>query len=145
MGQLCPLDSAPDRRAQGNRHRHRSWTDFDRDGQATLALNLVTGHGRATPLLWLTVWKDELTERRNDFEGCLPEAAAELIAARLSPSRSSPTGVLATTSCSRFLMIWASTMSSGFRGNIHITDATVRDPPGRGMGWQSQAAHAELR
>jgi hypothetical protein len=26
------------------------WTDFDADGQATLALNLVTGHGRATPL-----------------------------------------------------------------------------------------------
>ena len=36
------------------------WTDFDRDGQATLALNLVTGHGRATPLLWVTVWKEEL-------------------------------------------------------------------------------------
>jgi hypothetical protein len=48
------------------------WTDFDRDGQATLALNLVTGHGRATPLLWVTVWKDELTEQRNDFEdACL--------------------------------------------------------------------------
>jgi hypothetical protein len=44
------------------------WTGFDRDDQATLALDLVTGHGRATPLLWLTVWKEELTERRNDFE-----------------------------------------------------------------------------
>ena len=29
------------------------WTDFDGDDQATLALNLVTGHGRAMPLLWL--------------------------------------------------------------------------------------------
>src|SRR3979411_3393227 len=29
------------------------WTDFDGDGQATLALNLVTEHGRALPLLWL--------------------------------------------------------------------------------------------
>ena len=48
------------------------WTEFDRDGQATLALNLVTGHGRATPLLWLTVWKDELAHRRNDYEdACL--------------------------------------------------------------------------
>src|SRR5712691_4296323 len=44
------------------------WTDFDRDGQSTLALNLVTGHGRATPLVWLSVWKDELSERRNDYE-----------------------------------------------------------------------------
>jgi hypothetical protein len=39
------------------------WTDFNRDGQATLAPNLATGHGRATPLLWLTVWKEELTEQ----------------------------------------------------------------------------------
>jgi hypothetical protein len=31
------------------------WTDFDGDGQATLALNLVTEHGRAMPLLWLSV------------------------------------------------------------------------------------------
>ena len=30
------------------------WTDFDADDQTTLALHLVTGHGRATPLLWLT-------------------------------------------------------------------------------------------
>ena len=38
------------------------WTDFDGDGQATLALNLVTDHGRAMPLLWLSVWKDELKD-----------------------------------------------------------------------------------
>ena len=38
------------------------WTDFDPDNQATLALHLVTRHGRATPLLWLTVDKDELKE-----------------------------------------------------------------------------------
>ena len=31
------------------------WTDFDADGQATLALKLVTRHGRATPLVWLSV------------------------------------------------------------------------------------------
>src|SRR5208282_3308051 len=44
------------------------WTDFDRDGQTTLALNMVTRHGRATPLLWLTIWKEELSEQRNDYE-----------------------------------------------------------------------------
>ena len=44
------------------------WTDFDADNQATLALNLITRHGRATPLLWLTVDKDELKDQRNDFE-----------------------------------------------------------------------------
>jgi len=40
------------------------WTDFDHDDQATLALHLVTGHGRAAPLLWLSVWKDELKDHR---------------------------------------------------------------------------------
>jgi hypothetical protein len=44
------------------------WTDFGGDGQATLALNLVTEHGRAMPLLWLSVWKDELKDLRNDIE-----------------------------------------------------------------------------
>ena len=48
------------------------WTDFNHDDRATLALNMVTGHGRAAPLLWLSVWKDELTKQRNDFEdACL--------------------------------------------------------------------------
>ena len=44
------------------------WTDFDADNQATLVLSLITRHGRATPLLWLTVDKDELKDQRNDFE-----------------------------------------------------------------------------
>src|SRR3954449_2696869 len=48
------------------------WTEFDGDGQATLALHLVTGQGRTTPLLWLSVWKDELTDQRNAYEdACL--------------------------------------------------------------------------
>jgi len=48
------------------------WTDFDHDGQSTLALSLVTGHGRAAPLIWLTVWKNEIATRRNDYEdACL--------------------------------------------------------------------------
>jgi hypothetical protein len=44
------------------------WTDYDRDKQATLALNLITGHGRATPLLWKTYKKDTLKDNRNDYE-----------------------------------------------------------------------------
>jgi Transposase DDE domain len=44
------------------------WTDFDGDNQATIALNLVTSHGRATPLLWKTVLKSELKNKRNDYE-----------------------------------------------------------------------------
>ena len=57
------------------------WTDFDHDDQATLALHLVTGHGRASPLIWLTVWKDELKDHRNDFEDACLRRLAELVPA----------------------------------------------------------------
>jgi hypothetical protein len=44
------------------------WTEFDADDQSTLALNLVTRHGRAQPLLWFSVFKAELAGKRNDIE-----------------------------------------------------------------------------
>ena len=47
------------------------WTDFDADGQSTLAAYLLTSHGRATPLMWKTVDKSELRDRRNDHEDAL--------------------------------------------------------------------------
>src|SRR3954454_3327619 len=44
------------------------WTDFDADGQATIMLSLLTRHGRATPLLWLTVDTATLKDHRNEYE-----------------------------------------------------------------------------
>jgi len=44
------------------------WTDFDADGQATIMLSLLTRHGRATPLLWLTVDTAILKNHRNEYE-----------------------------------------------------------------------------
>src|SRR5271156_3029059 len=44
------------------------WTDFDADNQATIMLSLITEHGRATPLVWLTVNKAELKDRRSLYE-----------------------------------------------------------------------------
>jgi len=44
------------------------WTDFDGDRQTTLSLNLVSSHGRATPLLWKTVYKKDLKSNRNNYE-----------------------------------------------------------------------------
>src|ERR671917_1776963 len=57
------------------------WTDFDADGQATLALKLVTRHGRATPLVWLSVHKDELTDARNAYEDAALRRLAEVLPA----------------------------------------------------------------
>jgi len=44
------------------------WTDFDSDGHSTIALNMLTRHGRATPLVWKTVKKSGLKDNRNSFE-----------------------------------------------------------------------------
>lgn len=96
------------------------WTDFDADDQATLALNLVTSHGRATPLLWLTVLKDELKDQRNDFEDlclarlaeALPEGVAVTILADRGFGDSKLFGFLDTLGFAYVIR---------FRGNIHVT------------------------
>jgi hypothetical protein len=55
------------------------WTDFDQDNQSTLALHLVTQHGRATPLLWKTVVKSEMEGWRNEHEDALLERFREVL------------------------------------------------------------------
>lgn len=44
------------------------WTDFDSDQQATIMLSLISSHGRATPLMWLSVDTATLKNRRNEHE-----------------------------------------------------------------------------
>ena len=44
------------------------WTDFDADNQSTIMLSLISSHGRATPLVWLTVDKATLKHNRNAYE-----------------------------------------------------------------------------
>jgi len=55
------------------------WTDYDQDDQSTIALHLVTKHGRATPLMWKTVLKSELKDRRNEHEDALLERFREVL------------------------------------------------------------------
>lgn len=57
------------------------WTDYDADGQATLVLSLITRHGRATPLIWLSVFKDELAGARNAYEDAGLRRLAEVLPA----------------------------------------------------------------
>lgn len=55
------------------------WTEFDADNQSTIALYLVTKHGRATPLLWKTVVKSEMKGWRNEHEDLLLERFREVL------------------------------------------------------------------
>jgi len=97
------------------------WTDFDRDGQSTLVLSLVTGHGRAAPLVWLSVWKEEIATRRNDYEDACLRRLAETL----------PPGCRVTILADRGfgdqkLFAYLHDLGFGyvirFRGNIRVTD-----------------------
>ena len=99
------------------------WTDFDHDNQSTLVLSLVTGHGRAAPLIWLTVWKDEIATRRNDYEDACLRRLVETM----------PPGCRATILADRgfgdqklfgFLAELGLGYVIRFRGNIRVADAT---------------------
>lgn len=58
------------------------WTDFDADNQATIMLSLLTDHGRATPLVWLTVDKRTLKDNRSLYEHRVLVRLAELLPAQ---------------------------------------------------------------
>src|SRR3954463_1554844 len=79
------------------------WTDYDADGH--LALKLVTRHGRATPLVWLSVFKDELKDARNAYEDASLRRLAEVL----------PDGVRATLLADRG---FADTKLFGFLGEL---------------------------
>jgi len=115
------------------------WTDFDHDGQSTLMLSLVTGHGRAAPLIWLTVWKEEIATRRNDYEDACLRRLAETI----------PAGCRVTILADRGfgnqkLFAFLATLGFGyvirFRGNIRVTDATGETKPA--VDWVGKAGRA---
>jgi len=44
------------------------WTSFSNDNQSCIMVNLVTTHGRSTPLVWKTVKDSQLKHRRNSYE-----------------------------------------------------------------------------
>ena len=55
------------------------WTSFAADGHETVALSMVTRHGRSTPLLWRTVDASDLKGRRNGHEDALLERLREVV------------------------------------------------------------------
>ena len=121
MGHVRPLGDRDGRPAPHDRRRH-GLDRLRRDDQTTLALNLVTNHGRATPLLWLTVFKGELKDKRNDYEDlCLLRLAEAL-----------PEGAVVTILADRgfgdvklfaFLDELGFDYVIRFRGNIHVAAA----------------------
>jgi hypothetical protein len=99
------------------------WTDFEADGQTTIALHLITGHGRATPLLWKTVQKSTLKHHRNDYEDELLQRFKDVVPAGVKVT------VLADRGFGDHKLFEFLQESLGFdyviriRGNIGVTSA----------------------
>ena len=113
------------------------WTDYDADGQATLALKLVTRHGRATPLVWLSVHKDDLKDARNDYEDASLRRLAEVL----------PDGVTATilagfadTKLFEFLTELGFGYVIRLKGNTKVSAADGTTHPA--AGWIGQGGRA---
>jgi hypothetical protein len=100
------------------------WTDFDADKQATIMLSLITDHGRATPLVWLTVDKCTLKNNRSLYEHRVLVRLAELLPAEIKVCIVADRGfgdqklyrVLTEELCFDYVI--------RFRGNIAVTATT---------------------
>jgi hypothetical protein len=100
------------------------WTDFDADNQATIMLALMSDHGRSTPLMWLTVDKSTLKDRRNLYEHRVLVRLAELLPAETKVCIVADRGfgdqklykMLTEDLCFDYVI--------RFRGNIAVTAAT---------------------
>lgn len=99
------------------------WTDFDADGQATIMLSLLTGHGRATPLVWLTVDKKTLKKRRNEYEYRVLVRLAELLPAGTKVLIVADRGFGDKKLYSVLTEELKFDYVIRFRGNIQVTDA----------------------
>src|SRR3954467_13769521 len=118
------------------------WTDFDADGH--LALKLVTRHGRATPLIWLSVHKDELTDARNADEDAAVRRLAEVLP---NDVKVTILAGFADTKLFGFLAELGFAYVIRLKGNTKVSaaDGTTRPaagPPGRAPEWVGQGGRA---
>jgi hypothetical protein len=55
------------------------WTDFEADDQMTCSLNLISTHGRATPLVWKTIQKSQLKSHQGPVEDEVIQRLQDLV------------------------------------------------------------------
>ena len=115
------------------------WTDFDADGQTTLALNKVSSHGRATPLLWLTVMKDDLKNKRNAYEDACLKKLAEVLPAGVNVTILADRG-FGDTKLFGYLGTLGFDYVIRFRGNTHVMATTGERRPA--AGWVGKGGRA---
>ena len=114
------------------------WTDFDADKQTTIMLSLLTGHGRATPLVWLTVDTATLKNHRNEYEYQVLVRLADMLPAEIKVCIVADRGF----GDQKLYRVLTEELQFDyvirFRGNIKVTaadgEARARDGSGRRAG-----------
>lgn len=100
------------------------WTEFEADGHSTIALSLVTRHGRATPLMWKTVEKGELKDWRNTYEDELLLRFEEVLQGPTKVTLLADRG-FGDQKLYALLKQLGFDYVIRFRGNIHVSDGSV--------------------
>ena len=116
------------------------WTSFAADGQDTIVLSMVTGHGRATPLLWKTVASSTLKGNQRRYEYEVLCRLREVLPAGVKVTVVADRGF---TDCKLF---YALTTELAFeyvirlRGDIYVTNARGERRPA--AGWVGAGGRA---
>jgi len=97
------------------------WTDFDADGHSTIALHMVTSHGRATPLVWLTVEKSEMAGWRNEYEDQVISRLLEVVGPDVKVTILADRG-FGDQKLYELLQRWKVDFIIRFRGVVAVTD-----------------------
>jgi hypothetical protein len=98
------------------------WASFAGDGHETIALSMLTSHGRATPLVWRTVEAAALKGRQTDYEDSVLRRLREVLPEGVEVTIVADRG-FADCKLMRFL---AEELGFGFvirlRGQYYVTD-----------------------
>jgi hypothetical protein len=118
------------------------WTDFDADKQATIMLSLMTGHGRATPLVWLTVDTATLRNHRNEYEYQVLVRLADMLPADINVCVVADRGF----GDQKLYRVLTEELHFNyvirFRGNIKVTAADGEERTA--MGWVGPSGQAAV-
>lgn len=100
------------------------WTDFDRDKQTTIALNLLTEHGRAIPLIWLTVDKSKLKDNRNNYEDDVLNRLSDTLPDGVKVTVVADRGFMDTALFQAMRDEWGFGYIIRMRGNVKVTSSS---------------------
>ena len=97
------------------------WTDFDDDDHTSICINLLTNHGRATPLVWLTLTKSGLKGNRSDAEDMVLERLKEVLPAQVTKVTVLADRGFGDVKLYALLTLWKWDFVIRFRGVISVT------------------------